>query len=453
VALIDEIEASGLRGRGGAGFPTGRKWRSVAGFASDVLATMVVVNAAEGEPGTLKDRTILRMNPYEVIEGALIAARAMDARTIVIATKASFTQEIARLRGAIEEMTAAGWVGDDLQLSIFEGSEEYLYGEETGLLEALDGRPPFPRIAPPYRRGVVEVVETEADATADSGLSAHVEMAGDETDAPPVLVDNVETMANVPKIIARGAPGSARGHGPFTGNARLHDHRRHSPQRRRRGPDGDDTARRHPGDRRRAGGGPDHQGVLIGASNAVLGPEQLDIPLTYEDMQAAGSGLGSGSYLVYDQRDDMVAVAAGVARFLAVESCGQCTPCKQDGLEISDRLAKVCAGNGTAADLAAIDRSSSPSSTAPAATWPSSSRRWSAASCSASATRCAVTSDRTSIPSCPRSSSTSSTSTRPHRPSWTSASAEAARLDLRPGLERQVPGRPLDRPPGHQTSD
>ena len=80
-AIIDEIEASGLRGRGGAGFPTGRKWRSVAGFASDVLATMVVVNAAEGEPGTLKDRTILRRNPYEVIEGALIAARAMDART------------------------------------------------------------------------------------------------------------------------------------------------------------------------------------------------------------------------------------------------------------------------------------------------------------------------------------------------------------------------------------
>jgi NADH-quinone oxidoreductase subunit F len=357
VALIDEIEASGLRGRGGAGFPTGRKWRSVAGFASDVLATMVVVNAAEGEPGTLKDRTILRMNPYEVIEGALIAARAMGARTIVIATKASFAQEIGRLRGAIEEMTAAGWIDDDLELSIFEGSEEYLYGEETGLLEALDGRPPFPRIAPPYRRGVVEVVETDADTTADSGLAAHVEMAGEETDAPPVLVDNVETMANVPKIIARGAAwfrteGTERSPGTLictiTGSTR-------------RAGVGEVLM----GTTLRAaieeiGGGPEAgqtiKAVLVGASNAVLGPEHLDTPLTYEDMQTIGSGLGSGSYLVYDDRDDMVAVAAGVSRFLAVESCGQCTPCKQDGLEISDRLETICAGNGTTADVSAIDR-------------------------------------------------------------------------------------------------
>src|SRR6185503_3422044 len=103
------------------------------------------------------------------------------------------------------------------------------------------------------------------------------------------------------------------------------------------------------------GGGPEEgqtiKAVLIGASNAVLGPQQLDTPLTYEDMQAAGSGLGSGSYLVYDQRDDMAAVAAGVARFLAVESCGQCTPCKQDGLEISDRLARVVNVRGSVDDL------------------------------------------------------------------------------------------------------
>ena len=354
-AIIDEIEASGLRGRGGAGFPTGRKWRSVAGFASDVLATMVVVNAAEGEPGTLKDRTILRRNPYEVIEGALIAARAMDATTIVIATKASFTEEVARLRTAIDEMTKAGWT-DDLDISIYEGPEEYLYGEETGLLEALDGRPPFPRIAPPYRRGVVEVVETDADAVAQSGLAAHVEMAGDDTGAPPVLVDNVETMANIPKIIARGAAwfrteGTERSPGTLVctitgatrtsgvGEVLMGTTLRDAIQE--------------------IGGGPEEgqtiKAVLIGASNTVLGPEQLDTPLTYEDMQAAGSGLGSGSYLVYDQRDDMAAVAAGVARFLAVESCGQCTPCKQDGLEISDRLAKVCAGTANTIDLTAIE--------------------------------------------------------------------------------------------------
>ena len=355
VAIIDEIEASGLRGRGGAGFPTGRKWRSVAAFASDVLPTTVVVNAAEGEPGTLKDRTILRLDPYEVLEGALIAARAMGAPTVIVATKASFTREIARLREALGEMTAAGWT-DGVDVSVFEGSEEYLYGEETGLLEALDGRPPFPRIAPPYRRGVVEVVETDADVMAASGLSAHVEMAGDDTGAPPVLVDNVETMANVPKIIARGAAwfrteGTERSPGTLvctiTGATR-------------RSGVGEvlmGTTLREAIEE--IGGGPQDgqtiKAVLVGASNSVLTAERLDTPLTYEDMQKVGSGLGSGSYLVYDQRDDMAAVAAGVARFLAVESCGQCTPCKQDGLEIADRLASVCAGTATGADLEAVD--------------------------------------------------------------------------------------------------
>ena len=448
-AIIDEIEASGLRGRGGAGFPTGRKWRSVAGFASDVLATMVVVNAAEGEPGTLKDRTILRRNPYEVIEGALIAAQAMDARTIVIATKASFTQEVARLRSAIDEMTKAGWTGD-LDISIFEGSEEYLYGEETGLLEALDGRPPFPRIAPPYRRGVVEVVETDADATADSGLAAHVEMAGDETDAPPVLVDNVETMANVPKIIARGAAwfrteGTERSPGTLVctitgatrqsgvGEVLMGTTLREAIQE--------------------IGGGPEEgqtiKAVLIGASNAVLGPEQLDTPLTYEDMQAAGSGLGSGSYLVYDQRDDMTAVAAGVARFLAVESCGQCTPCKQDGLEISDRLAKVCAGTATDVDLTAIDRrlvtviNGARCSLAAAAAdgggqHPGALRRRGARP-----------------PPAGHGSRRARGGRRPARHRRGRAGRrrralprQAARLDLRRDVERQEPGRPLHRPPG-----
>ncbi len=154
VAIIDEIEASGLRGRGGAGFPTGRKWRSVAAFASDVLATTVVVNAAEGEPGTLKDRTILRLNPYEVVEGALIAARALGARAIVVATKGSFTTEIERLRSAVAEMVEAGWT-DDVEVSVFEGPEEYLYGEETALLEAHRRSTAVPphRAAVPARRG------------------------------------------------------------------------------------------------------------------------------------------------------------------------------------------------------------------------------------------------------------------------------------------------------------
>jgi NADH:ubiquinone oxidoreductase subunit F (NADH-binding) len=357
VAIIDELEVSGLRGRGGAGFPTGRKWRSVAAFESDVLATMVVVNAAEGEPGTLKDRAILRLNPYEVLEGALIAAVALGARSVVIATKASFSREIERVRGAIEEMAAAGWTGD-VEVTVFEGPDDYLYGEETALLEALDGRPPFPRIAPPYRRGVVEVVETDEDVTSESGLSAHVEMAGpgDDSLAPPVLVDNVETMANVPEIVARGGAwfrteGTERSPGTLvctvTGSVR----------RSGVGEVSMGTTLREAIDEI-GGGARDGQAikaVIVGVSNALLGADQLDTPLTYEDMTAAGSGLGSGSYLVFDDTDDLTAVAAGVSRFLAIESCGQCTPCKLDGLEIADRLAKLCRGDARPADLAAIE--------------------------------------------------------------------------------------------------
>jgi NADH:ubiquinone oxidoreductase subunit F (NADH-binding) len=160
--LIDEVEASGLRGRGDAGFPTGTKWRTVAGNASEELLTTVVVNGAEGEPGTFKDRTILRNNPFQVVEGALIAARAVGAATVIFALKESFATEVGRLRQAIEEIAAAGW-SEGMELEIFEGPNEYLYGEETALLETIDGRYPFPRIAPPFRRGVDEVVEGAGD--------------------------------------------------------------------------------------------------------------------------------------------------------------------------------------------------------------------------------------------------------------------------------------------------
>jgi NADH:ubiquinone oxidoreductase subunit F (NADH-binding) len=145
--LISLVEASGLRGRGGAGFPTGRKWRTVAAMASPVLSTTVVVNGAEGEPGTFKDRAILRAAPHRVVEGALIAARAVGANSAVIAVKESFTTERQRLEAAAAEMERAGWFGD-LTVSVFAGPDEYLYGEETGLLEAVAG----PRRSPVSRR-------------------------------------------------------------------------------------------------------------------------------------------------------------------------------------------------------------------------------------------------------------------------------------------------------------
>ncbi len=357
-AIIAEVSASGLRGRGGAGFPTGVKWRTVADNHSAYEASSVVVNGAEGEPGTFKDRTIVRNNPYQVIEGALIAARAVGADQVIFGMKASFATEVTHLRAAIAEVEAAGW-SDGVELVVFEGPDEYLYGEETALLETIAGRHPFPRIAPPFRRGVREVVETQGDANTGSGLSAHVEMAGDseENDAPPALVDNLETMANVAHILARGAtwfrsegtrdsPGtivctvSGAVEHAGVGEVMMGTTLREAIQAIGGGP--------RPGEQIKA--------VLSGTSNAVLTADLLDTPLTYEDMAAIGAGLGSGGFIVFGEDEDLAAVAAGVSRFLAVESCGQCSPCKQDGLMISDLLEKVCASEATERDLDTVRR-------------------------------------------------------------------------------------------------
>jgi NADH-quinone oxidoreductase subunit F len=341
--LIKELEASGLRGRGGAGFPTGRKWRTMVENRSTVEPTTVVVNGAEGEPGTFKDRSILRRNPYHVVEGALIAALAVGADHVVFALKRSFEQEVIRVRAAIAEVRVAGWA-PGVGLEVFEGPDEYLYGEESALLETIDGRFPFPRIAPPFRRGIERPWVRQAGEAPGSGLAARVDMAGppEELIAPPALVDNVETLANVPRIIARGADwfrtvGTQESPGTIvctvTGATRRHG-----------------VAEVIMGTPLRAvidgiGGGalPGRRikAVLPGCSNGIIPEDLLDAPVSYEGLAAIGSGLGSGSFIVLDDRDDLAAVAAGVARFLGVESCGQCTPCKHGGLRLADLLGQV----------------------------------------------------------------------------------------------------------------
>jgi NADH-quinone oxidoreductase subunit F len=355
-AIIAAVEASGLRGRGGAGFPTGRKWRTVRANRSSAVQASVVVNAAEGEPGTFKDRTILRNNPYQVLEGALIAARAVDADLVIIGTKSSFAVEVERLRSAIDEIGRAGWT-DGVKVEVFEGPKEYLYGEETALLETIDGRYPLPRIAPPYRRGVREIVASEADVDAHSGLSAHVEMAGPtaDTESPPTLVDNVETLANVARILARGAEwyrteGTDASPGTIvctvTGSTLRHGV----------GEIIMGTPLREVIDA--IGGGPRPgrriTAVLPGVSNRFITAELLDTPVSYEALAAIGSGLGSGGFVVFDDTDDLVGVAAGASRFLAVESCGQCVPCKLGGLRISELLAALARSEASTADVAEL---------------------------------------------------------------------------------------------------
>lgn len=336
VGIIEHVEASGLRGRGGGGFPTGRKWRTVASNRSPVLPATVIVNGAEGEPGSFKDRAILRRSPYRVIEGALIAAHAIGADRVVVAMKASFGEEARRVRAAAGEMADAGW-SDGITIDVLEGPGEYLYGEETALLEVLEGRAPFPRVAPPYRHGADEIGDGDTSA-------ADVDMAGPAgaTVAPPTLVNNTETIANVPGILGNG-PDWFRSVGTAESPGTVVCTITGATQRSGIGEVPMGTPLRAVID---ALGGGAFEGqrlvaAMSGVANPLLPESAFDTPLTYEAMAAAGTGLGAAGFIVFDDADDLVAAAAGVSRFLAVESCGQCTPCKQDGREISEILVRL----------------------------------------------------------------------------------------------------------------
>ncbi|HUQ62139.1 MAG TPA: NADH-ubiquinone oxidoreductase-F iron-sulfur binding region domain-containing protein [Acidimicrobiales bacterium] len=335
-AIREKVLAAGLRGRGGAGFPTGRKWQTVAENRVSGMPTTVIVNGAEGEPGTFKDRTILRRNPFLVVEGALIAARAVGADLVIFALKRSFEGEVDRLRAAIDEADYHGW-SDTADLQVFEGPDEYLYGEESALLDTIDGGWPFPRIVPTFRRGV------------------HQTSGDDDSPAPPALVNNTETLANVPRIIGRGPAwfrtiGTAESPGTMVCTVTGYT-RRHGVGEVRMGTPLREVIDAIGGGARR---GRTVKAVLSGVANAVIPASALDAPVSYEGLRAIGSGVGSGGFIVLDDTVDMVSVAAGVARFLAVESCGQCMPCKLDGITLTQHLTKVTSSNATNHDLDVI---------------------------------------------------------------------------------------------------
>ncbi len=342
---ISVVTDAGLRGRGGAGFPTGKKWSTVAAnAASSGLAPTVVVNAAEGEPGTFGDRTLIRRNPYRVLEGALIAAHAIGARAVSVVTKDRYTTELGLLTDAAQELVATGAAGD-VTIDVIGGPGHYLLGEETGLLEAVAGRPPFPRVAPPYRHGTVEVGE------AGSGAS-RVELAGQGGIAPPTLVNNAQTFAHVALIVRNGPEwfrqmGTAESPGTslftITGDVKrggVAEYPLGTPLRQIIEEIGGGTTA-------------DIAFVMSGVSVGVLLPDQLDVPTTYEALAAAGSGLGTGGFTVYGTATDPIAVAHGVSRFLAIESCGQCRPCKDGGLEVAAALDLL--RSGEAAETAVAD--------------------------------------------------------------------------------------------------
>ncbi len=344
--VIGELERAGLRGRGGAGFPTAKKWQTVRGDGD--RKTYVVCNAAEGEPGTFKDRALLRANPYQMLEGLAIAALAVGADEVFIAIKASFTSEIERVTRAVLEVEEAGLLGERT-VSIVHGPEEYLFGEEKALLEVIEGNEPLPRWLPPYMHGLF--------ATAPQlGWEAH-RSAPDASATPasnPTLVNNVETLAHVPHILAHGAE-QFRSRGtdasPGTvlvtvvgdvGDARVIEVELGTPMREVLALC--DAPR--PGRAIKA--------VVPGVSNAVLGADALDTELDYESMARAGSGLGSAGLIVYDDTACMVEVATTMSRFLSVESCGQCPPCKLGTGAITAVLERLCRFELTDAEFAEI---------------------------------------------------------------------------------------------------
>ncbi len=348
--VLDELERAGLRGRGGAGFPAARKWRSVASGGAELGDRYVVSNGAEGEPGTFKDRPLLRANPYQVLEGLSVAATVVGAREAFCAVKASFGPEIAALERALREMADANLLGD-APVSLIGGPEEYLFGEEKALLEVIEGNDPMPRWLPPYVHGLYATTPQEGWS---AGSGVDVDDAA-RVGSNPTLVTNVETLANVPLIVTRGADwyrtlGTRETPGPLictvVGDV-VHP----------------GFAEIEPGVTLRelidnVGGGV-HAGrqvkaVLSGVSNPALGAAELDAPVSYEGLAAAGGGLGSAGFIVYDDTRSMVAVARMVSRFLYVESCGQCRACKFGCGEITRKLDRIAEGRGDERDIESI---------------------------------------------------------------------------------------------------
>jgi NADH:ubiquinone oxidoreductase subunit F (NADH-binding) len=345
-ATIEHMQRSGLRGRGGAGFPTGRKWATVAGADASAGTRYLVCNAAEGEPATFKDRTLMRANPYQMVEGMIIAAFAVGAAEAFVCLKASFEREIASVTRAIEEFQRAG-ICQDCQFTIVSGPEEYLYGEEKAMMEVIEGKPPLPRLLAPYEHGLFTGGPQEGWESGGGRPST----AGSN----PTLVNNAETLSNVPHILARGADwfrsmGTPQSPGTIVctmvGDVVAPDV-------------GELEMGTRLGDAIDAVGsglaaGRRMKGAFSGVANPVLTAEHLDVGLSYEAMQGAGSGLGAGGFWVLDDTACMVEAALTVSRFLYVESCGQCPPCKLGSEDITSRLERIEAGYGDELDIEQI---------------------------------------------------------------------------------------------------
>lgn len=344
-ATIDMILASGLRGRGGAGFPVGRKWSSLRETAQGHTA-FVVCNGSEGEPGTFKDRALLRRNAYQLIEGICIAAFAIGAESAFIGLKAKYTEEHENLKKALAEMEAAGLTAD-IPVTIVPGPDSYLFGEETALLQAIQGEPAAPRLMPPYIQGVFASVPN-----IDWSAMPRAYLSDKYDDPAPTLVNNVESLSTAAHILRNGpewfrsmGTQATPGHGICT---IVGDVNAPGVQEVEMGMLLGDIIDQVGGG---VTSGRSIKAILSGISNPVMTDEFLSVPLCFDAFRAKGSGIGSCGFIIYDDTTDAVEIAQLCSRWLSVESCGQCNACKVGTMGITAILERIQSGEGEFRDI------------------------------------------------------------------------------------------------------
>ena len=335
-AVVEQVKASGIRGRGGAGFPTGMKW----GFLAPAFPRYLVVNADESEPGTFKDRMLMEYDPHQLIEGIILSAFAIQAETAFIYIRGEYYFAYTRLVDAIQEAKAKGYLGKgifgtdkNLEIVVHRGAGAYECGEETALLTSLEGYRGHPRMKPPF--------------PAVEGLYAK-----------PTIVNNVESICNVTHVMRHGVEwyrsfGTEKSPGMrifcLAGNVKrpgLYELPHAVPLR--------ELIYTY-------GGGPEDDNAAIkaivpgGLSMKLLTADQLDTPLDYEAVQAAGSLLGSAGVVVIDERASMVEVARRTLSFYREESCGKCTPCREGTGWLEEILLRIEQGGGRSKDLEVME--------------------------------------------------------------------------------------------------
>jgi NADH-quinone oxidoreductase subunit F len=333
--IVEQVKESGLRGRGGAGFPTGLKW-SFMPKQSDRPAYLVV-NADESEPGTCKDRDIMRHDPQKLIEGALLASAGMGVHHSYIYIRGEFYNEAQRLQTAIDEAYAAGLIGKDscgsgyaFDLFLHRGAGAYICGEETGLLESLEGRKGQPRLKPPF--------------------PAQVGLYG-----CPTTVNNVETIAVVPAILKRGASWFGGIGRPKNSGTKIFCISGHVNApcnvEEEMGIPLRELIERHAGGVR--GGWDNLLAIIPGGSSVPVLPKSIcdTVLMDFDSLQAVNSGLGTAAVIVMDKSTDIVKAIARLSEFYKHESCGQCTPCREGCGWMWRVMERMVEGNASSAEI------------------------------------------------------------------------------------------------------